>query len=299
MSQDIAINFSDYKATVRTNGGGLSSLTFKGRNLVEPFNEFDTRPLFRGDLLAPWPNRIADGHYKFENISFNLEINETSRKNALHGLLLKLEWEVVKVTSDTVSLISNTQANNLYLSDLQFTVTYTLSLKGLEWQLVAHNKGTKNVPYGVSIHPYLIADPASQLDKWSLKLPASQSMNVDEEGLLPLGIEDVDQADFNFNKSRIIGSQFIDHAFKINKNSSNQVIEVVAPSGKGVAIKYGSEALWIQIHTADRDGGENSREALAVEPMTCPPDAFNSGIDLIVLKPGESHCATWYIEGIE
>lgn len=88
-------------------------------------------------------------------------------------------------------------------------------------------------------------------------------------------------------------------AFKINKNSSNQVIEVVAPSGKGVAIKYGSEALWIQIHTADRDGGENSREALAVEPMTCPPDAFNSGIDLIVLKPGESHCATWYIEEIE
>jgi aldose 1-epimerase len=29
--------------------------------------------------------------------------------------------------------------------------------------------------------------------------------------------------------------------------------------------------------------------AVAIEPMTCPPDAFNSGIDLIVLKPGKKH----------
>ena len=31
------------------------------------------------------------------------------------------------------------------------------------------------------------------------------------------------------------------------------------------------------------------RKSLAVEPMTCPPDAFNSGVDLVVLQPGQSH----------
>jgi aldose 1-epimerase len=54
----------------------------------------------------------------------------------------------------------------------------------------------------------------------------------------------------------------------------------------------------VQIHTADQPDAAVSRIGLAVEPMTCPPDAFNSGTDLIVLQPGESTTAGWTISAI-
>ena len=38
------------------------------------------------------------------------------------------------------------------------------------------------------------------------------------------------------------------------------------------------------------------RRALAVEPMTCPPNAFRTGESLIRLAPGQSTASTWGIE---
>ena len=39
-----------------------------------------------------------------------------------------------------------------------------------------------------------------------------------------------------------------------------------------------------------------ARHALAVEPMTCPPNAFRTGESVIRLAPGESTASTWGIE---
>jgi galactose mutarotase-like enzyme len=38
------------------------------------------------------------------------------------------------------------------------------------------------------------------------------------------------------------------------------------------------------------------RRALAIEPMTCPPNAFRSGEALVTLEPGESHTAAWGLQ---
>ncbi len=54
----------------------------------------------------------------------------------------------------------------------------------------------------------------------------------------------------------------------------------------------------MQVHTADRPDPDDDRVGLAVEPMTCPPDALNSGTDLVVLAPGDSHAASWEIEAL-
>lgn len=45
-------------------------------------------------------------------------------------------------------------------------------------------------------------------------------------------------------------------------------------------------------HATDRTG-------LAVEPMTCGSDAFDTGHDLIVLGPGAEHVALWTLTAIE
>ncbi|QHK19032.1 hypothetical protein GU243_03865 [Pseudarthrobacter psychrotolerans] len=58
---------------------------------------------------------------------------------------------------------------------------------------------------------------------------------------------------------------------------------------------WGRACPWLQIRTADKPATAADRLGLAVEPMTCPPDAFNSGEDLIQLEPGSSHQAGWSI----
>ena len=48
--------------------------------------------------------------------------------------------------------------------------------------------------------------------------------------------------------------------------------------------------------TGDALEPAHRRRALAVEPMTCPPNAFVSGVDLLMLEPGDSVTHTWGIE---
>jgi len=74
----------------------------------------------------------------------------------------------------------------------------------------------------------------------------------------------------------------------------------VRSGGTGVALIWDPQVLpWVQVHTADRPEPALNRSGIAVEPMTCPPDAFNSGDDLVILDPGARHEASWVIRAIQ
>lgn len=291
------INSGDYQAIVRLQGGGLSSLKFKGRDLVDPYVDNELHR-FRGDVLVPWPNRIRDGKYSFQSKNYTLPINESSRSNALHGLVLHSQWEVNSHSESEIELSTLLKASENYPSDLLVTTRYKLDLQGLAWSISACNKGENEAPYGVSIHPYLVAEPETKVDEGTLTLPSKEFMSVDKDRLLPLGIQEVTR-DFDFNSGNKIGNSFIDHAFRIDRENRSQAIKVRGPSGCGVQMEYSADLKWIQIHTADRDGGKDSRTCLAVEPMTCPPDAFNSGLDLIILAKNQEHESRWLISAIQ
>lgn len=287
------ITAGKYRAEIRSKGGGLNSLTFDNKNLIDPFIAGEPHR-YRGDLLVPWPNRIRDGKYSYENRNYLLKQNESLRANALHGLVLDCEWILQGHDETSIELSTTVMDEGAYPSSLEISVFYKISEFGLRIEIKATNIGEKRAPYGHSIHPYLVADADSKVDSWKLKMPAKEFMEVDSERLLPIGIQKV-REDFDFNSSRQISSTFIDHAFLIDKSNRNQSVELVSPSGQGVGMRYSGDLNWIQIHTADRENGKDARTCLAVEPMTCPPDAFNSGIDILHLKPGESHSSTWEI----
>jgi len=50
-----------------------------------------------------------------------------------------------------------------------------------------------------------------------------------------------------------------------------------------------------QVFTADTLPGDRHRRAVAVEPTTCPPDAFRSGVGVLTLEPGEAWRGSWGI----
>jgi aldose 1-epimerase len=145
-----------------------------------------------------------------------------------------------------------------------------------------------------------VAGPAP-LDEWTLELPASTFAQVDGPRLLPGPVVEVTGRDFDFRAGRRLGAIEIDHAFggvEWRTGPDGQpraTARVNDPSGSGVAISWDSACPWVQVHTADRPLPAENRLGLAVEPMTCPPDAFNSAEDLVVLEPGQTHRAQWTV----
>lgn len=131
-------------------------------------------------------------------------------------------------------------------------------------------------------------------DEWTLELPAQEFLEMTPDRLLPVGMKDMAGHDFDFRNARRLGPVRIDPAFAgISRDGQGLGrVRVQYPAGTGVELESSPARPWVQIHTADKPVGPD-RPGLAVEPMTCPPDAFNSGSDVIHLKPGESHSTAW------
>jgi aldose 1-epimerase len=286
------ISFGEYVAEISTTGAALATLKYAGDDLIE---ERSHPRYFSGEILAPWPNRIASGRYSYQGREFILEKNEESRGNALHGLVFDRTWNVVNIERTQISLKITIDEPEKYPGLLELQITYNLDAQSLLSTLLATNTGLTKIPYGASTHPYFNVPGLNSVNDYILQIGSSQVLLTDSERLLPTILVDVDKFGFDFRTPRAIGEKFIDHAFKQDPALPREIL-VTSKSGNGVAITFSETAKWIQIHTADRTGGHNSRKVLAVEPMTCPPDAFNSGIDLIELEPGQSHELDWRIQ---
>ncbi|AUZ35072.1 galactose mutarotase [Arthrobacter sp. PGP41] len=297
-STEHSIASGPYTAVVTARGGALRELRHNGRHLVVGFGPDGPVPDYRGVVCAPWPNRLADGRYTYAGTAYRAAVNEPERGSALHGLATEQMWQVREAAEDRVVLACTIGAGPHYPSDLEVSVSYSLDPGGLRSMVRTVNTGSASAPYGVCPHPYLVAGPG-RLDQWTLELPACQFLEVTPDRLLPMGMKGVEENNFDFRSPRPLGPVKIDHAFTgISRDAAGLArVRVQDPAGTGVELEWGTEWPWVQVHTADKPVGPD-RLGLAVEPMTCPPDAFNSGTDVVHLKPGESHSASWTIRAL-
>ncbi|WP_416405522.1 aldose 1-epimerase family protein [Arthrobacter sp. LFS091] len=287
---EYAIRSGSYTATVSAAGATLLNLRFSGRELVLPSRTGHPTPDYRGIIASPWPNRIADGRYTFDGTALELPRNEEARGNALHGLVFDRAWKPVLHEDMAVILATTVSASKGYPFSLQLTAEYQLTPEGLKIALTAKNTGTSAAPYGACPHPYLVAGP-SPLDQWILQFGAERFLDVTADRLLPTGERAVHGHAFDYGDPRPIGSTVMDHAFTgLHFDDSGRAgLTLWDPTGVGVGMSWDRSCPWLQLHTADRTPPLSTRLGLAVEPMSCPPNAFNSGKDLIRLLPGEEH----------
>ncbi|PRB59986.1 aldose 1-epimerase family protein [Microbacterium sp. MYb45] len=286
-----------YEAVIASIGATLRTLTFEERDLVVPFDADAVRPGYRGVTLAPWPNRIVDGRYSFGGAEQQLALTEPERAHALHGLLAWVEFEDRLVLDDRVVLAAVILPQTGYPFRVEVEVEYKLDAEGLHQTVTAHNVGADAAPWGTGPHPYLVAGHG-RVDDWTLLLPASEVLTVTPDRLSPVGVEPVSQhPKWDFRSARPIGDVFIDHAFTgLARDGGLAEVRLTAADGRGVGMAWDERCPWVQVHTADTPAvAETHRIGLAVEPMTCPPDAFNSGVDLVTLDPGATHAASWRI----
>lgn len=295
--RQITLTGAGYRAAVTEVGGTLRELSWQDRPLIRGFAADRLPPLYSGAVLAPWPNRLGGGHYTFQGRQLQLPINEVDRGNALHGMVFDRPWTISDVTTDSVVLRHRVWPTDGYPFQLHLELRYRLDEHGLSIDLIAVNSGSGDAPYGCSFHPYLVAGPGT-VDDWTLRLGADRYLTVDPASLLPDEVRDVQG--FDFRAGRRLTDLVVDHAFTAlaADTAGRSSLDVVGPDGSGVTMSWNRATPWVQICTADRPEPELHRTGLAAEPMTCPPDAFNSGVDLVTLPPGGQHSTRIGIAGV-
>ena len=291
----------DYTATIASVGASIRQLTHRGRDVVRPFDADEVRPYFRGATLAPWPNRVIDGRYTFDGAEQQLALTEPERGNALHGLMVWVDYDAVERSEDSVVLAATVQPQAGWPFRLDLRIAFALDGDGLHTTVTALNTGPTRAPFGTAPHPYLVAGGGGErVDDWTLSLPASQVQEVTPDRLIPTGLADVAGTDFDFREPRAIGTTFLDHAFTgLEPNADGRTaVRVTAADGHGAELSWPTGCAWVQVHTADLPDESDSRRGLAVEPMTCPPAALNSGTDLLMIEPGDTVDVRWTIAAV-
>jgi aldose 1-epimerase len=291
------IEAGDYRATVTELGGGLRRLSYRGQQLVTGYEPDELPPAAAGQLLAPWPNRIDRGRYDFDGASYQLELSEVARGNAIHGLTRWANWEPVGATSDEVALAHALHGRPGYPFCLDLSVSYSLSAaSGLQVTVTARNAGSRPAPYGTGCHPYLTTGEPL-IDPCELELPAARWLPADDRGIPCAPQQDITGTPFDFRSPRPIGSTSIDHALTgLSRDPAGRAWAWIASGSVRLGLWAGPGYDWLQVFTGDGLPAGHQRRALAVEPMTCPPNAFVTGDGVLVLAPGDSVSHSWGIE---
>ncbi|WJL97045.1 aldose 1-epimerase family protein [Microbacterium sp. ET2] len=302
-----ALRAGDYQAFVTSIGASLRSLTYRGSNLVVPFSAHEVRPAYRGATLAPWPNRVVDGKYRFGDVKHQLPLTEPNRSHALHGLAAWRDYETVGKGPSHVMLRTVIQPQTGYPWRVVVDTTFTLDSDGLRQSVTARNETDTTAPWGTAPHPYLVAGDGT-IDEWILHLAATHVLDVTSDRLVPTDLQPVatHQPDrFDYRAPRLIGDSAIDHAYTgLSRNADDlATVRLTRDDGPGVEMTWDTSCPWVQIHTADHPDPAITRRGLAVEPMTCAPDALNDDLypydtGLIRLEPGATHTASWRIAAI-
>lgn len=288
------LRLGDQTAVVVEAGGGLRTYVIADRPVLDGFAAGDRIDGGRGQLLAPWPNRIGDGRYRWADQDLQLPLTEVAARNAIHGLLRWVSWALVDRDEARVVLTATVWPQPGYPFTIVVHTTYELTDVGLSITVTARNNGAAAAPYGVGQHPYLTVG-TELVDDAVLLLPASRWVRSDDRGL-PVGTEPVEGTGYDFRTPRPIGAQVLDTAYAglARDDSGRAVVRLAHPSeGHGVDLWLGEGAEHLQVFTGDTLHSSRRRHGLAVEPMSCPPDAFNSGVGLVALEPGAAHTMRW------
>jgi aldose 1-epimerase len=279
-------------------GGGLRAYVCGEVNVLAGYGRDVRCPSGRGQLLMPWPNRIRDGRYTFAGASHQLALTEPERGNAIHGLVRWAIWSVLECTHESVTLGYKLRPQQGWQWSLDLSVTYALSATGLMVTPRARNVGTDAAPFGFGAHPYLSVGE-DRVDEVEIAIPAAAFLEVDER-LLPTGLAAVEGTDQDLRAPTVLGRQALDTTFTnlVAGPEGTWRVDLAHPrTGRGVTLWADAKAYqWLQVFTGDSLPLPSRRvSGIAVEPMTCPPNAFNSGDDLLVLEPGQEFAAPWGI----
>jgi aldose 1-epimerase len=288
--EQVELSLDDQRVVVVGVGGGLRTYSVGDRQVLDGYSVMAMSSSGRGQLLAPWPNRIEDGSYEFDGRTHQLPLDEPERRNAIHGLVRWSQWSVAEREPHRAALEHRLHPRPGYPFMLDLRVEYSLAEDGLTVQSTATNVGLEACPYGIGAHPYLSAG-GGLVNDLELCVPAETALTSDERSI-PVGRNPVEGTELDFREPKPIGRVELDHCFTDLMRDDDGRARVRV--GEIATLWVDESHPYLMVFTGD-PLPDVARRSLAVEPMTCAPNAFRSGEGLIRLEPGQAHAASWGI----
>jgi aldose 1-epimerase len=291
------IGYGHHRVVVTEVGATLRAFSASGHEVLDGFDVSELCSDGRGQVLAPWPNRLGEGRYTFEGRSANAALDEPEHHNAIHGLVRWLPWSLLGRAQNVVTLGLVLHPQPGYPWRLSLTIEYRLGRDGLSVTTEARNSGGQPAPFGLGFHPYLTVGTAT-VDSARLLVPARRRLVTNERGL-PTGEVELAGSEFDFSTGRPLGSMRLDTGFcdLVREPDDSVRVELDHPDGeRGLTLWADSGFSYLMVYTGDNaKDAARRRTSIAIEPMTCPPDALRSGTSVIDLPAGSEWRGSWGI----
>ncbi|WP_460798403.1 aldose 1-epimerase family protein [Microbacterium sp. GXF0217] len=271
-------------------GASLRSLTVGGSALVPPYPLGEPTPSCSGVVLAPWPNRVRDGIWDDDGTARQLAITEPKFSNASHGLLRFAAYDVAQAQS-CATLRTTIVPQTGWPYEIATSVTYALTDSGIIVEHVLENRSDAAAPVALGTHPFVTIGDADPHDL-VLAVAAATQIDVDDR-MLPTGTS---PAPAELRDGIRLGDVVLDTGFADLLRDADGTARhtLTAPDGRRVTLWQGEGFDYVQVYTTTSYPGQPL--AVAIEPMTAPADALNSGLGIRRLLPGESWTLRWGIE---
>jgi aldose 1-epimerase len=287
------ISSGEQRATIVEVGGGIRSYDAGTRPVLDAYRGEAICDGAHGAPLIPWPNRLADGSYRWDGVDQRLALTEPEQLSAIHGLLRWHPWRALEHASDRVVMGTRLHPQPGYPFVLDVSIEYALSDAGLSVTTAATNVGDRACPFASGQHPYL-SPGAGLIDECVLKLEAQTWVATDARQL-PVGRKPVAGTPLDFGQARRIGQAVIDCAFTDLARDDRGLATVTLTGADDATVELWADGSYpvIQLYTGDTLAPERQRRGLAAEPMTCLANAFQTGDGVVRLEPGATFTSRW------
>lgn len=270
------------RAAVSTRGATLMAWQVGGVDVLDGYVnevELDTLDGYRSAVLAPWPNRIADGCWNDDGVVRDLRDAGNDDPQGLHGLVVGHDFDVVDQQEEKLQLASVIEPTEGYPYRVRMTVSFKLSGSTLAVNIAGENLSGEAAPIGLGWHPYFHTDLAGEHGLWNVE--ASHWIEVDGRGI------PTDEPFQEFTGFDPAPSKTWDNALA---GVGNTIEFPVAQGRVRMEANLAGDELGVGVwHIFTGSALERARfESVAVEPCTVMADSLNRLRAQMIAEPGDT-----------
>ncbi len=290
---EIELLSGEWAAVVSSRGASLRLLACRGRPVVAGYRGTANKQGGQGDVLIPFPGRVAGGAYAWDGASYQMALTDKDGPNAIHGFVRTVDWSVTSRAPESVEFVLPFDGAPGYPFPLAIQLTYALGAAGLTVTCAITNCGSQDAPIAMGFHPYFTVGSA-RIDRDTLTLPFQEVLEF--ERLIPTGrVLAVDEAGLDFRGGREIGDTRFNHCFVSPARGPDGLVRVrLAHGDQAVEVWMDDTFDYVVIYSGDALPAGVARTSLAIEPMSSATDALNHPEwGLRRLAVGSTHVAQW------
>ena len=243
-------------------GGRLHQLHVEVDGREEPLlvtppeiRDYSRAPLFGGSYpMAPWPNRVREGRFRFDGVDHVLPLNDG--ESALHGLVFDRPWRIIARTSRVCELI--VELDDRWPWPGCVWQRYEISPGRLRMKMEVRAERF-SFPAGCGWHPWFRSELGATRPL-RVSVPASRRYVMEER--IPTGEMMEPSGQHDLRTAILVHSGTLDHCY------ATLTGPIQLEWGRGMmTVSVECAAPHVMVYT--------SPGAVCIEPQTCPPDAFN------------------------